>query len=479
MSQPIPTLHDSFTEKGLWWLPSNESQKVGGILNYDPNSRATLELLGALGDEADLMRNLFAGEGSGKSEVIWGLTPTGTPITLMEADGQKSWSSRGFPTQVWRSTLVVVGVHMLNADNDEIFSRSTVRFEGIENWLGHNGFEKNNDDTVHTITLTGRRVQATLFAKHRGFEVWTAGAIAEREQTETLNAIEVRTFLSVKPITSCSLNWHLEQAQKLRELASMCAGHDLALLSFEISGPPFQTVGEKSWPTVAHVYLSLRDNEKNSSQASIRPVVSGPELVGFNEEAVQIWFDQYEVFDMAIKLFFVVNNKSSMMANIRFLLAMQALEVFHRRTNDETILPKADFKKIREAMTDAIPSELSSEHREALTQMSLYSNELSLKMRLSSIMKTITNEFGSTPVCFEPHDIKQLVNTRNYYTHFNPTLSEKSLDGAGMYWAARRIVMLLTILFLRRLVVPATDIKRLLERHTEFRQLWTDREIGK
>jgi hypothetical protein len=44
--------------------------------------------------------------------------------------------------------------------------------------------------------------------------------------------------------------------------------------------------------------------------------------------------------------------------------------------------------------------------------------------------------------------------------------------GGEMYWATRRIVLLLSLLFLQRLGVAASDLLRLLKRHQEFARLW-------
>jgi ApeA N-terminal domain 1 len=64
------------------------------------------------------------------------------------------------------------------------------------------------------------------------------------------------------------------------------------------------------------------------------------------------------------------------------------------------------------------------------------------------------------------------VDTRNYNTHFTGSLESKAMDGGDMYWATRRIIMLLTYLFLRNIGVKAQDFREALERHREFRALF-------
>ncbi len=84
----------------------------------------------------------------------------------------------------------------------------------------------------------------------------------------------------------------------------------------------------------------------------------------------------------------------------------------------------------------------------------------------------MTQAFDEVPGGFNGQFLRKLVDTRNYYTHFSEELSERTLDGEGMYWATRRVIQLLTLLFLQRIGLAAVDIKPLLERHREFAQLW-------
>ena len=161
-----------------------------------------------------------------------------------------------------------------------------------------------------------------------------------------------------------------------------------------------------------------------------------------------------------------------MFTNIRLLLAIQALEVFHRRTDGETVMPEADFAAFAATMVAAIPDDANPDMREKLESLYRFANEPSLKQRLRAIVASLTGAFGETPRGFSGKYLRKLVDTRNYYTHFSVELSERTLDGEGMYWATRRVVLLLTLLFVQRLGIAADDIKPLLQRHREFAQLW-------
>ncbi len=484
MSGPPLGFHDTFTEQGLWWRRGYEEDKVGGTLSFDPIHGVTLKLLGIFGDlVGDLFceRALCSGGGeSSEKQVIYGVTINGKPITLLKSFRKnRQVSMPGIPTESWFANLLIVGIHMDSETDENRFTKSAIRFEGIEKWLGHNAFVTEIDRDTRQVSVTTTQSSPQFFAKHRDFEVHVEGTWHKSEPTASKCIIDVETFLAISPLEARSLDWHFEQTQKLRELASLCAGYDLPLISLKVSGPPFQTVGEKEYPTTAHVFAKMRDNTKQGRDRFWLPIISGPELVRYSPNSLQVWFDQYETLSSTLSLFFTVNANNDLLTNVRFLLAIQALEAFHRQTDDTTILPREDFRKFRDDWIAALPSDAPQEMRDKFSDTAMYSNELSLKMRLASIIKSITDAFEIAPVRFEQSDINQLVDTRNYFTHFNPKLSERSLDGLGMHYGTRRILMLLTILFFRRLDVPATDIKNSLRRHEEFWSLWSDPNIGK
>ena len=191
-----------------------------------------------------------------------------------------------------------------------------------------------------------------------------------------------------------------------------------------------------------------------------------------NPKAVQQWFDQYEVFDPAISLLFTITGEWQMYASVRFLLAVQALEVFHRRTSGDTIMPENDFTAFADILTKTIPASTPSRMKEKLRGTYRYLNEPSLNQRLKSIADDLEAEFGVAPPAFDKTYRRKLVDTRNNYTHFSSELDNKALDGSGLHWASRCIVLLLTLLFLLRIGLPATRLAPFIERHQEFSRLW-------
>lgn len=477
MASPPPGIYDSFTEQGFFWLPGKRDDEVPGTLSYDPENGAVLKLLGIFGELHEAFKRAFGGAHDDDEAVIHGVTMKGKPISLLHAyDTNRQLNMPGIPNETWKSNLLIIGAHITSADDEAIFPKSYFRFDEIETWLEHSPFTQTFDTEAKTLNVFAEKPREIAFASHAEFDVSSVGSLYSDQDPATHFVIDVTSQMAITPREPRSLNWHLDRAVRLQELASLCSGHFLPFTSFELRGPDVELGGGGTLPAEVHFYARMIHGERPDKIRSKRrtPIVTGPELNRFNPQAMQLWFDQFEEFSPALRLFFTITAEQQMFTNIRLLLAIQALEVFHRRTSHETVMAEDEFGKFAAAMVAAIPADAEPAMREKLGSLYRFANEPSLKQRLRSIVAGLTEAFGEVPGGFNKKFIRKLVDTRNYYTHFSEELRERTLDGEGMYWATRRVILLLTLLFLQRLGIAADDIRPLLNRHSEFERLWTE-----
>ena len=77
----------NFELKGIWWLPDNKENYIMGILKFNPEDGAYLELMGQLSGYDELEAN-----------IILGKTSDGKDITLYKCfEVRKTFNSSGFP----------------------------------------------------------------------------------------------------------------------------------------------------------------------------------------------------------------------------------------------------------------------------------------------------------------------------------------------------------------------------------------------
>lgn len=110
---------------------------------------------------------------------------------------------------------------------------------------------------------------------------------------------------------------------------------------------------------------------------------------------------------------------------------------------------------------------------EKLAGLYSFANEPSLMQRLEVIVASLNQDFEENVPGFTEPFARKVVDTGNYNTHFTAKLEAKAMDGGDMWWATRRIVMLLTYLFLKNIGIKAPAFRDALQRHQEFLALFS------
>lgn len=465
MSKPKPDLDATFEERGLWWVASDPNDKVAGVIKVSP-SEITLELVGILG-------KLEAGfHAASENLTIHGLTISGQQVSLPDAFRvARNIKAPGIATDRYYASFAAFGIHMANLDAP-LFRSSWVRLHGLEAWLNHSHFRRDYDHEARRFDLVVHAKSAETIAEFDGIEVRTGTNMYTDQRGRTGFDATVHSCLGIRSVQAHSVRWHLEALGKLQNLASLCFGYPLKMLAVELTGVATEGDAANERQEV-HAYFSRMDDADAKDLDRSSPVISAPELLEANPSAIQAWFEQYDLLEPAMHLFFSIIGTKQLFVNVRFLLAVQALEVFHRRTAVRGLCEPPDFEAARQTLVAAIPDATPAALREKIKGMLNFANEPSLMQRLRSLMASLETEFKEMPVGVGGKFCRSLVDTRNYYTHFSASLHDKCLDSGGMHWATRRIVMLFTVFVLMRLELKPEAIRAALTRHQEFNRLWT------
>ncbi|WP_294443180.1 HEPN domain-containing protein [uncultured Sphingomonas sp.] len=470
-----PGMNDQFREDGLWWLPGGEDDKVAGELTFNQEDGAVLKLLGSFEGkpfrpfQSDLKDH----------PVILGALKDGKAVTLLDSlnTGRHGAFFGGFVRETHKPHLTAIGLHF-DSEKEAIFTKGYVRFEDIEAWLGDRFFDLEFRDDHTSLDLhVNRRREAPLGSFEEG--ILTFGSSLYTDQSETDYTITAHSYVSIEPSEKRSLAWFFSAASKIQSLASLCTGRHLPLLSLTLDGPEKRVSPDRTHPADVRVYAQMSHSESQKARRHDVPLIRAHNLTAYNSNAFKVWFSSYDEIASALHLFFAVQGAKWMYINVRFLLAIQALEVFHRLTCDDTIMDEAEHQALQIALLKAIPQGTPPRMRNKLEGTLQFSNEPSLMQRLKSIMTQVRAEFGETPGGFSNSYLHALVTTRNYYTHYSPGLEGKTLEGTDMHYATRRIILLLTVLLLLRLGIGAEGVRGALTNHREFRTLWDKAGVPK
>jgi hypothetical protein len=139
-----------------------------------------------------------------------------------------------------------------------------------------------------------------------------------------------------------------------------------------------------------------------------------------------------------------------------FLCLVQALESYHRRTRQNTVITEEEHKKRNKMIVDSAPEE----YKIWLKQMLYYGNEPTLKDRLLEL----THDGSDFWVFFNDKQAAEefstsVKNTRNYHTHYDQKLSKKALTGKELEFACVYLKMMIEYYLLKEIGVK-TDFVR-------------------
>jgi hypothetical protein len=130
----------------------------------------------------------------------------------------------------------------------------------------------------------------------------------------------------------------------------------------------------------------------------------------------------------------------------RFLFAIQAAEVYHRRNFSNHVLDKEDHKARIETVREALAGH--PELSEWMNGLLSYSNEPTLSARLDELIDYVEPWFAD----FLRGDfVKVARNTRNWLTHYDSRNEKKAATGSDLFVLAQETTALLEACVLRDL----------------------------
>jgi hypothetical protein len=452
--------------QGLWWLPETPDNKETGTLTFDQVDGARLNVLGRL---VPLQPGPF-GALEGR-DVIHGFTTSGKSVTLLETFVTNSqFAFPGIATEVWHIRIIAIGAHFTSAD-EVLFRRSWVRFDGIARWLAHDPFVETYDFDTRKTDLTVRKPERLELGAISGAALYTGSSLKSGRNDDESWASTSEVMVAIDAYEPQSLNWHFSASAKLKALAELFYGRALHLtkLEVELPGEPFA----EGYPpyTEIGIYAQMIGGDEKLPPVDRHPMLSVPALLDVAPNALADWFAQYETLSAALNLLSTAASDRRIFINVRFLLAAQAIETFHREALPGMIVPDEEHDEIVSALTNAIPSTTIKSMREKLISSLKYSNEPSLRQRLRSLIDIARDGRGGVMPAYGREFISAVVDTRNYESHHGKR-PQNLLTAADLHWAIRRLVVLLTVLFLSRIGVPSDKIELIIAEHREFGTLW-------
>jgi|HubBroStandDraft_2_1064218.scaffolds.fasta_scaffold72973_2 hypothetical protein len=174
-------------------------------------------------------------------------------------------------------------------------------------------------------------------------------------------------------------------------------------------------------------------------------------------EIIEAWFEQSKKLEQPIELLLRSLIDKYSFSIDKFMDIVKALELYHRITHPSELLPKEDFKCRKKKF---LLKDLSREERIWILHMMEHGNEPTLAQRLRDMMITYAFPYFDSRVKDRDLLCRQATDNRNYYTHFNPRLRKKALNGKDLFNLMENLKLILVSAIFRSMGIPIETIKQ-------------------
>ena len=474
MAKPSHTLLDDFELKGIWWLPEQPDLQISGILSFENEKKISLELLGSFHE----IKSLGGGDYF-QPEIILGITDNGQVCTLFK--NYETGSQLNFPgirKSIIETRILLIGKHF-NKPDEICFSSFQANFTNLENWLSKRSFsmEIPEDGKNGEWKLTHKwplefiakigEFNSTIESTH---EFKTDGDLIKNA------AWKSKAYLKITPEKPEHFKWFWSVIYDLCNFLTLLIGETTYIASVKAYGGDIEiSPGQKTKETI-EVFFTQKKPSINEGIHPFEMIIPFPRVADKIEKVMSLWFSKAQNLRSVYDLFFGTFYNPGMYLQFQFLSLIQAIESFHRVTKGGKYLSDESWQPYRENLANQIPVELDSGHRESLKSRIRYGNEYSLRKRLGELLLTIDEKTLSVLSPSKKYFTGTIVDTRNYFTHYDDELKDSSLKGADLYWANQRLRIFLTILLLKEIEIEENVILASMKENSKISQIFNKRQ---
>lgn len=417
--------------KGDWFTPGR--QKIAkGQLTFNPVDGARL---GVINDFGWNNRNI---------PLMLGNTTDG-PVTLVDVHrkGGEYWNATDTSASEYLPQFIFSG-HLFEKEEDLVFDEVGFSLFNLLEWFDKDGvlqeegddhrFDYSPPDDFEFTCYDGckARVSFYLFRDHSQGQFRT---ILQQSSKISLSYGEMRgyrdilqdIFVFVRFLTICTY----EQSYPLW----------INLTNSQIKSPELPGTHMLRRPKVIRlVYKNAFYKPGHKVRLSREHLIRYDKIAADYGAIMAKWFVKSGELDPMMRL--LVNpflDKYDFSVE-RFMDTMRAIETFHRRHHTNAILLDEEFQARKER---ACSGSLSEEEKKWVKEGLNWANSPTLKQRMAEMVQLYSFPYFESRVQDSVRFCKDVGDSRNYYTHFDPNNEKKALKGKQLFDAMENVKILL------------------------------------
>lgn len=452
-------LKEEIERSGHFWLPSDPDRQVPGKLTILDGGRIELEIRGLFDESIEGLKHFFDAEDS-RIEIIFGYVEKDGPVTLSDCfyTSRSISSVAPLKSRIFARTAIL-GIHY----EDKAMTINTLQFsiEGIDEWVGINSIALEHNKNEKTSTI--KAAQAQEISVKLNNELMLIIRISSSLSIILMKEAKITQKIYLK-LVSCeerTIDEMISVAHKVTTLVSFATSQNVSIEDVQARSARF--IDEDGKPKQFSVFYQSRPFSADKPRIDInRMLFRYPQIRANPEMVFQNWFSAYETNYPALGLYFSAVHGGYSFINGKFLALAQAMEIYHRRTSDETVMAEKDYEQLCNVLVANCPKT----NRKWLSEKLKYGNEISLSKRIKSIIEPFEQQIGTSKNIKKM--IRKIVDTRNYFTHFDESLKSKAAHGQELLDLCNKMEAIIQLHLLKLLGFDEEQINEVLENNLEL-----------
>ena len=423
-------IKEEIKKSGYFWRPSEPDRKLHGTLSISDGGHIELEVTGQFGGRLEVSLNTNLNP----IERIVGHIEKDEAVTL---DGcyYKTLPhslTGGISKSLIRVSRVLIGA-AYDEDEPTVFNTLTFSVAGIDEWVGISGISVDHQYEERTATISYQppeeisinlgddmRLLITFHWTLPGFPIIKEAKISQKTYFKLVSEEEreLKEFASV--------------AHKITNFLCFAMAQTVSLDGMEVTSDNLRrNIGEgRTSPIPINIYYSSWPYSKNEPEIYRHRMLFGFEQIQNDaEEKIKNWIGLYKQIEPALDLYFLAKMGAQPTLTARFLALAQGLEICHRGINGG----RREFGKRLEDITQPFEDIIRNQ--------------------------TTREELIST-----------IVNTRNYWTHYDRSLESKAAKDEDLSLLCLKMELLFQLHFLQLIGFSREQIDSFLADSIPLRQ---------
>lgn len=440
-------IKEEIKKSGIFWLPPF-SKEVPGVLSISNDTGIVLEVAQPVSPEnITAIASQFNSNSEPLGRVVGHIQEYGFVIL----DGcQSKTDSLNINLGVMQTSRVIWADRVFTGfpqPQNEIPPFNTFKFsvEGIDEWVGINGISVGYEHEERTTTISSKPPETISFNLTKGMRLEITFIMGHTESHSLWEiGVSQKTYFKLVSEDPKELNEFFDVVRKIVGLLCFTINETVSLDSMSATADGLdQIIGDGiTHPATINIY------DPSVFLPKDRPEIRADKMLfrfadirDGAENMINKWIENYEEYKDAFNLYFLAQLEPPLSWSVKFMSLVQGLEAYHRTKSDEKYMEDDEFKVERKKVIKQFPKKDRNWFGAKLN----YANELTLRDRIKKLISPFEKYIGGER---EPQLIDYIVNTRNYFTHYDSKSESKAAKGGDLYNLSIKLELLFELQFL-------------------------------